>query len=266
MLRLLLIILIVLAAGSGSAQTPVPVPVPVEPRLGCDTAPVAPIPDLGEPMNIDVFKKQLTYYRCTAYENDVERVLDAARNWVAARAPQIAKPLLPAVVLDIDETSLSNWPRIYQDDFAYVQNGSCDLKTGDPCGDLDWQQSGAARALQPTLKFYKAARCIDAPSPCTPVDVFFITGRHEALRNNEKSRDWTLRNLKTAGYGDVANDHLYMREDLNGTVSNYKTSRRMDIESKGFVIIANIGDQKSDLAGGHAEVTFKIPNPFYFLP
>jgi acid phosphatase len=100
------------------------------------------------------------------------------------------------------------------------------------------------------------------PSPCTPVDVFFITGRHES----EEARDWTLRNLKLVGYGDIDREHLYMREDLNGSVVNYKTSKRMDIERKDFVIIANIGDQKSDLAGGHAEMTFKVPNPFYFLP
>ena len=264
MWRVLLAVLIVLAARSASAQLPVPVPTPVDPRLGCDTAPVSPIPDLGEPMNIDVFKKQLTYYRCTSYEGDVARVLDAAQKWVAARAPQVALPLKPAIVLDIDETSLSNWPRIFQDDFAYVRNGSCDLKTGDPCGDLDWEQSGAALALQPTLKFYKAARCIDAPAPCTPIDVFFITGRGEMARYNETSRDWTLRNLRTAGYADIASDHLSMRADLNGTVSNFKTSKRVDIESKGFVIIANIGDQRSDLAGGHAEMTFKNSKPLLF--
>jgi hypothetical protein len=30
------------------------------------------------------------------------------------------------------------------------------------------------------------------------------------------------------------------------------------------MIIVNIGDQ-SDLEGGHAEMTFKVPNPFYFI-
>ncbi|CCE07932.1 exported hypothetical protein [Bradyrhizobium sp. STM 3843] len=49
-------------------------------------------------------------------------------------------------------------------------------------------------------------------------------------------------------------------------VAHYKTSKRVDIESRGFTIIASIGDQKSDLAGGHAEMTFKLPNPFYFIP
>ena len=30
--------------------------------------------------------------------------------------------------------------------------------------------------------------------------------------------------------------------------------------------IANLGDQESDLIGGHAERTFKLPNPFYLMP
>jgi acid phosphatase len=51
-----------------------------------------------------------------------------------------------------------------------------------------------------------------------------------------------------------------------GPVSNHKTEARISIERMGFTIIANIGDQESDLAGHHAERTFKIPNPFYFIP
>src|SRR5204862_321926 len=31
-------------------------------------------------------------------------------------------------------------------------------------------------------------------------------------------------------------------------------------------IVANIGDQYSDLAGGNADVAYKLANPFYFLP
>jgi HAD superfamily, subfamily IIIB (Acid phosphatase) len=49
-------------------------------------------------------------------------------------------------------------------------------------------------------------------------------------------------------------------------VSEHKTKARIDIESRGFTIVANIGDQESDLVGGHAERAFKLPNPFYFIP
>lgn len=97
--------------------------------------------------------------------------------------------------------------------------------------------------------------------------MFFITGRFEREYNHEKPSEWTLRNLKAAGYTDVAVDRLYMRGiTADSGVSDYKTSKRIDIENRGYTIIASVGDQKSDLAGGHAEMTFKIPNPFYFIP
>ena len=46
----------------------------------------------------------------------------------------------------------------------------------------------------------------------------------------------------------------------------YKPARRQVIAAKGYTIILNIGDQASDLAGCCAERSFKLPNPFYFLP
>ena len=46
--------------------------------------------------------RELVWYRCNAYDEDVAKVLAAAEKWVAARVPQVAKP---AIVLDIDETS-----------------------------------------------------------------------------------------------------------------------------------------------------------------
>jgi acid phosphatase len=267
MLRLAVVALIgcVFAANAVRAQSGIAVLQPVDPRLGCTTVKTFPVPDLGEPENIDTFKKQLLYYRCMTYDDDVAKVLADAQRWIALRAPQVQKP---AIVLDIDETSLSNWPRIYQDDYAYIPAGACDFRnTGDPCGDLDWQQSALAKAIEPTLKLYKTARCIAVDGPCTPVDVFFITGRREVEHNHEMPSVWTLRNLDQAGFGTVNTDHLYMRGTAeDGGVASYKASKRADVESKGFTIIANIGDQKSDLANGHAEMTFKVPNPFYFIP
>jgi hypothetical protein len=119
----------IVVAGTAQAQTPAS----VDPRLGCDQAPVAPPPDFSVPDNIDFFKKRLLYYRCTGYDNDIAKVLGDARKWVAARAPEVTRP---AIVLDIDETSLLNWPRIYTDDYAYFPSfpgEGCDFKkVGDP--------------------------------------------------------------------------------------------------------------------------------------
>jgi predicted secreted acid phosphatase len=226
-----------------------------------------PLRDFRQLPNLDLFKRELLYYRCTRYDIDVALVLQDAQKWVAERAPQVNKP---AIVLDIDETSLSNWKRIYTDDFAYIQNGPCDFaKKHEACGDISWQRSGEAPAIGPTRDLYNFARCRIAASPCTLVEVFFVTGRHEsdARVDGRTPAEWTLENLRNAKYEGVSPDHLYMRPaNSSGPVSDYKAAARADIEKHGFTIIANIGDQDSDLAGGHAERTFKVPNPFYFIP
>ncbi|MBI3751539.1 MAG: acid phosphatase [Chloroflexi bacterium] len=46
----------------------------------------------------------------------------------------------------------------------------------------------------------------------------------------------------------------------------YKSGTRAYIESLGYDIVANFGDQFSDLLGGFADKTFKMPNPNYYLP
>jgi predicted secreted acid phosphatase len=46
----------------------------------------------------------------------------------------------------------------------------------------------------------------------------------------------------------------------------YKSGTRAYIESQGYDIVANFGDQFSDLLGGFGDKTFKMPNPNYYLP
>jgi predicted secreted acid phosphatase len=46
----------------------------------------------------------------------------------------------------------------------------------------------------------------------------------------------------------------------------YKSGTRAYIESQGYDIVGNFGDQWSDLLGGFADKTFKMPNPNYYLP
>ena len=46
--------------------------------------------------------------------------------------------------------------------------------------------------------------------------------------------------------------------------SDAELARRRKLAEEGWTIILNIGDQESDLAGGFAERTFKLPNPFYY--
>ncbi|MFI8769873.1 HAD family acid phosphatase [Streptomyces sp. R-07] len=85
------------------------------------------------------------------------------------------------------------------------------------------------------------------------VAVFFVTARPGIIYS---LTDW---NLKKSGYPV---DGLYVRSlpDLFSEVSAYKTEKRAEIEAKGYTIIANIGNNTTDLVGGHAERTFKLPD------
>lgn len=90
--------------------------------------------------------------------------------------------------------------------------------------------------------------------------MFFITGRHRDLCGVTK------KNLLKAGYTHWA--ALYCRPDIDErpSIIPFKSSIRKKISQEGYVIIANIGDQKSDLKGGFSEKGYKLPNPFYYLP
>jgi predicted secreted acid phosphatase len=152
-------------------------------------------------------------------------------------------------VLDIDETSLTNWPELVANDFGYIRDGPCQLPNG-PCGVLAWEQLGRTTAIEPTLALFNAAKA-------KGVAVFFITGR------DESEREATERNLQAAGYRDWT--ALVMRPIGTHTASaaDFKAPERAKIEQQGYTIIANVGDQPGDLAGGYAEKTFLLPNPFY---
>ncbi|MEV4739616.1 HAD family acid phosphatase [Streptomyces sp. NPDC049555] len=85
------------------------------------------------------------------------------------------------------------------------------------------------------------------------VAVFFVTARPGIL---DGYTEW---NLRTVGYPV---DGLYVRHlpDLFHDVSTYKTAKRAAIEAQGYTVVANIGNHDTDLSGGHAERTFKLPD------
>ncbi|UXY29038.1 HAD family acid phosphatase [Streptomyces sp. HUAS TT20] len=85
------------------------------------------------------------------------------------------------------------------------------------------------------------------------VSLFFVTARPGIIAAP------TEFNLEYDGY-DVSG--LYVRGffDLFKDVAAYKTAQRVAIENKGYTIVANIGNSATDLSGGHAEKTFKLPD------
>ena len=159
----------------------------------------------------------------------------------------------PAVVFDIDETALSNWEAIKANDFGRVFDGPCDELPQGPCGWTAWDLRAQATVIRPTMDVYNAAKDRGAA-------IFFITGR------DETQRAATERNLQAVGYTGYA--QLIMEPPGAHYVSaaDFKAPQREQIARRGYTIIANVGDQPSDLDGGFAERTYLLPNPFYRIP
>jgi hypothetical protein len=143
-----------------------------------------------------------------------------------------------AIVLDIDETSLSNYSGLVASNFSSAG-------TAGPAA------AGTGTAIAPTLALYEDARA-------RGVAVFFVTGRPSLIDAATQS------NLKSVGYAQGWDGLQYKPSDL-GTEA-FKSAARAAIQAKGYDIVLNLGDQESDLDGGHADRDFKLPNPYYFIP
>jgi hypothetical protein len=214
-------------------------PPPREPRIPPSEQPA---------INLDMHKKQLLAYQAGNYKDDIALVIADARAYVERRADGVK---LPAVVLDIDETSLTNWTNLQENNFGFIKDGPCPDQPNLACGFDAWILKASAPAIEPTRTFFNAIRARN-------VSVFFITGRRDS------QRDATLLNLDHAGFQGWAK--LATRPDSDGgSLVPFKSGERAKIAQAGYTIIANIGDQDSDLAGGFAECGFKLPNPFYFI-
>ncbi|GAB3387733.1 hypothetical protein GCM10027568_07770 [Humibacter soli] len=188
---------------------------------------------------------------------------------VATRLPGVAAKCLvekklhrnPAVVLDADDTTLWTY----------------DMEVGDmhftynPAEQDAWVQAQKFPAVPAMVALERAV----TKAGCT---VIGLTGR------NDDQKAATLGNLAKVGYvGFTAADYYTKWTGVGAsqqpsyihcaaascTTIEYKSQTRAHVESRsggGFDIVANFGDQYSDLIGGHADRTVKLPNPTYYLP
>jgi acid phosphatase len=178
---------------------------------------------------------------------------------VAACTPAVrhappAVPAIPSLVeakREVSASALSNVPALRADDWGFVIGGPCDLPRG-PCGFVAWLELARAEPIDAVLTLARWARE-------QAVAVFFITGRPERFRAA------TERNLRAAGYEWTG---LILKPDdlVAKSAVEFKAAERRALAEQGWVIAVNVGDQASDLDGGHAERTYRLPNPFYFVP
>jgi len=197
-----------------------------------------------------------SYHDSGEYESDLESVGTRAQGYLDRRVPRIRKeagksckangvkncpkPKL-AIVLDVDETTLSNYPYLANADFSNVVGALASALL-----------AADAPPIEPTLDLVEDAQDLG-------VDVFFITGRPEL----QVIRNATEANLSAAGYSGWKD--LILNPGNAGSTVPYKSGAREAITDDGYIIVVNLGDQDSDLKGGYAERAFKYPNPYYFI-
>lgn len=193
-----------------------------------------------EPTNLSLVKQELIHYHDSGeYEKDIAKTLEQAMVYLILRLSHPTyEEKKPAIVLDIDETSLSNYSNIIEVDFS--DNKEILQKAEDP-------------AILPTLKLFQTAKDNN-------VAIFFLTGRPE------KQRTMTEKNLKKAGFDHWEKIIMRGGKYIKLPAKDYKTEMRKQITEQGYIILLNIGDQESDLVGGYADKTFKVPNPYYLIP
>jgi predicted secreted acid phosphatase len=247
--------------------------------------------------NIDVLRQQLkNYYGAPLattgpngtwrdalnlagnYANEARRVAKQGDNWLDARS----KVRKRAIVLDVDDTTLATWNyELYSNwDFNPTTNGMFVNNEWFPAvpGMVDMVSKARSRGYA----------------------IFFLTGRPQsqeaATLANLTSGDWdgavtdppsvdagypsptpasaTEDGLFTkppvGSYPDYLNKPEFCADAIAANAScptiRYKSGVRAHIEALGWNIVGNFGDQFSDLKGGFADKTFKMPNPNYFLP
>lgn len=196
--------------------------------------------DLDIP-NLRVVKDRIREYYDSGRQNrEVEQVCERAGRYLEVNRSRF-RGLRPAIVLDIDETALSNYPHLNEVDFAYL-----------PEAWKSWVNQGTAPALPGVLGLYRKARQLE-------IQVVFLTGRPEHQRAITES------NLRRSGYTQW--DLLLLKPNASqATTHAFKVAERRRLTEQGYHIVANVGDQPGDLEGGYSESVYKIPNPLYYLP
>ena len=186
-------------------------------------------------------------------EADAEKYLDHAAT--KRQGPKRrASDGTPAILLDIDDTTLNTYSyEIYSN---FVFNPTTNAAFVNARGLPGRSRHAGPRGSTPSRR---------------ATQMFFLTGRPETQTRRDVDEPDQRRLPDSDSRPPVPqgrHGQPAVACELHADVHDdqYKSLTRQHIESLGFDIVANFGDQFSDLTGGFADKTFKVPNPMYFLP
>eukprot|EP00245_Coleochaete_scutata_P005896 TRINITY_DN19881_c0_g2_i1.p1 TRINITY_DN19881_c0_g2~~TRINITY_DN19881_c0_g2_i1.p1 ORF type:complete len:287 (-),score=42.18 TRINITY_DN19881_c0_g2_i1:192-1052(-) len=184
-----------------------------------------------------------TYVTGGRYALDFGNAVALAKMYYASQ--ELAGDGLDVIVLDIDETALSNMP--------YYRFHRYGAEKFDPVKWDVWVRESAAIAPQPMLEFYRDLQAMG-------YKMTFLTGRKDSQRNATEA------NLLSVGYTNWLELHMRLPDEKEHSALEYKSARRVALEEKGYRVRGSVGDQWSDILGPSVgNRTFKLPNPMYYI-
>jgi HAD superfamily, subfamily IIIB (Acid phosphatase) len=222
--------------------------------------PLDPTPTNSDEIpNLGLVKNQIKFYYgdptstgvaspSSPYAREVRRDETRLRTWLAAHRHG---PKKPALVLDVDDTALLTYNYEISEDFGFNPTTNAEFVLA--------QRFPAVFGMVATVSW----------ATQHGYTLFFVTGRPDT------QQDATEGNLAKVGYPTpkqvFTRDRTvpipaYLTCQATCTTVQYKSLTRKHIESLGYRIVANVGDQFSDLQGDHEQRAFKLPNPMYFIP
>jgi hypothetical protein len=232
--------------------------------------------------NIDVLRQQIrnyygdplgsgTFAPDSNYANEASHVA-ATGSWVLQREAwrHHHRHGQPAIVLDVDDTTLATWNYEVFSNWAYNPTTNADFVLGQKFpavpGMVDMVSRAAAEGY--AIIYLTGRPAVQEPATLgnLTADGVGVDAGYPAPTTLNDGEDGLFTKPAVADYPDYLK--AACAGDPNGscTTSHYKTATRAHIESLGYDIVGNFGDQYSDLVGGYADHTFKLPNPNYFLP
>ena len=232
--------------------------------------------------NIDVLRQQIrnyygdplgtgTFAADSNYAREAASVAADGGRWLAERAHARHSSQIKAIVLDVDDTTLATWNYELVSNWAYNPATNATYVTGElfPAvpGMVDMVNQAAAEGYAVIFVTGRpAGQEAVTLGNLTDSDSVGLDAGYPTPTTLNDGEDGLFTKPALADYPDYLK--AACAGDPNGacTTDHYKAATRAHIESLGYEIVANFGDQFSDFSGGFEDRTFKMPNPNYFLP
>ena len=217
----------------------------------------------GDPLGTGVFSSDSNYAK------EAQSVASSAGPTLFGRGiPHVSST--KAIVFDVDDTTLATWNYEVFSNWAYNPTTNAQFVTDQRFPAVPGMvelASAAARAGYSIIWITGRPATQEAATlgNLTHDGIGVDAGYPQPATLND-GEDGLFTKPAVADYPDYLKAACAGDPGGSCTTSHYKTATRAHIESLGYDIVGNFGDQFSDLVGGFADHTYKMPNPNYFLP